>query len=80
MKILVFSDSHGRAKNIVEALEIHGGVCDFAVFLGDGLKDIDYVIPSRAQKWRKRSLPICPSVFSSTVMTSCSTTTSTSGW
>ena len=43
MKILVFSDSHGRAKNIVEALKIHGGVCDFAVFLGDGLKDIDYV-------------------------------------
>ena len=42
MKILVFSDSHGRAKNIVEALKIHGGVCDFAVFLGDGLKDIDY--------------------------------------
>ncbi len=43
MKILVFSDSHGKSGNIIEALKIHGGVCDFAVFLGDGLKDIDYV-------------------------------------
>ncbi len=43
MKILVFSDSHGRSENIIKALKIHGGVCDFAVFLGDGLKDVDYV-------------------------------------
>lgn len=43
MKILVFSDSHGRWENIAKALKIHGGVCDFVVFLGDGLKDIDYV-------------------------------------
>lgn len=43
MKILVFSDSHGKSENIIKALKIHGGVCDFAVFLGDGLKDIDYV-------------------------------------
>lgn len=43
MKILVFSDSHGRSENIIKALKIHGGVCDFAIFLGDGLKDIDYV-------------------------------------
>lgn len=43
MKILVFSDSHGKAKNIEKALEIHGGVCDLVVFLGDGIKDIEYI-------------------------------------
>ena len=35
MKILVFSDSHGRGKNIIKAIEDHGGVCDAVIFLGD---------------------------------------------
>ena len=43
MKILVFSDSHGKGKYIERALEIHGGVCDLAIFLGDGISDIEYV-------------------------------------
>ena len=43
MKILVFSDSHSNAKNIEKALEIHGGVCDFVIFLGDGIRDIEYL-------------------------------------
>ena len=43
MKILVFSDSHSHPKYIEEAIKIHGGVCDLVIFLGDGLRDIDYV-------------------------------------
>ena len=43
MKILVFSDSHGKSKHIDEALKIHGGVCDLVIFLGDGLSDIEYI-------------------------------------
>lgn len=43
MKILVFSDSHGKGKYIEKALEIHGGVCDLAIFLGDGVSDIEYI-------------------------------------
>lgn len=43
MKILVFSDSHGKSKYIDEALKNHGGVCDLVVFLGDGVGDIEYV-------------------------------------
>ena len=43
MKILVFSDSHGRGKKIIKAIEDHGGVCDAVIFLGDGVEEIDYV-------------------------------------
>ncbi len=43
MKILVFSDSHGRWKNIDEAIALHGGVCDAVIFLGDGLSDISRI-------------------------------------
>ena len=43
MKILVFSDSHGKWKNIDEALSLHSGVCDAVLFLGDGLSDIERV-------------------------------------
>ena len=43
MKLLVFSDSHSSVRNIEKALEIHGGVCDFVIFLGDGLRDIEYL-------------------------------------
>lgn len=43
MKLLVFSDSHGRGKNILEAIDRHGGVADAIIFLGDGLSDIDSV-------------------------------------
>ena len=40
MKLLVFSDSHGRGKNILEAIDLHGGVADAIIFLGDGLSDL----------------------------------------
>ncbi len=43
MKILVFSDSHSHPKYIEQAIEIHGGVCDFVIFLGDGIRDIEYI-------------------------------------
>ena len=43
MKILVFSDSHGRGKRIVDAIKDHGGTCDAVIFLGDGVGEIDYV-------------------------------------
>ena len=36
-KILVFSDSHGREKNIETAIEVNGGRADAFVFLGDGV-------------------------------------------
>jgi putative phosphoesterase len=43
MKLLVFSDSHGRGKNILEAVDLHGGVADAIIFLGDGLSDLEAV-------------------------------------
>lgn len=42
MKILVFSDSHGSPSKIVKAIEAHKGIADLVIFLGDGIKDIDY--------------------------------------
>ncbi len=36
-KILIFSDSHGREKNIDAAIEAHCGRADAFIFLGDGL-------------------------------------------
>ena len=39
IKILVFSDSHGRVSNIIEAIEKHPN-CSLVIFLGDGLRDI----------------------------------------
>ena len=39
MKLLVFSDSHSASRKI----EMHSGVCDAVIFLGDGLRDIEYV-------------------------------------
>lgn len=42
MKILVFSDSHGRIANIKKALDEHleHGCVDHVFFLGDGARDI----------------------------------------
>ncbi len=42
MELLILSDSHGKADRIAEALERNRGV-DFAVFLGDGLRDLDRI-------------------------------------
>ena len=42
MNILVFSDSHGRASNMMEALRRQVKRPDAVVFLGDGLIDISY--------------------------------------
>ena len=43
MKVLVFSDSHSSPKYIEKAIQIHGGVCDLAIFLGDGIRDVEYI-------------------------------------
>lgn len=43
MKLLVFSDSHSNPIKIKKAIELHKAKCDAVIFLGDGLKDIEYV-------------------------------------
>ena len=43
MKILVFSDSHSNSSKIKQAIELHKAKCDCVIFLGDGLKDIDFI-------------------------------------
>lgn len=43
MKILVFSDSHGASSKIIKAIEAHKGIADLIIFLGDGLRDIEFV-------------------------------------
>lgn len=42
MNILVFSDSHGRGSNMVEAFGRQIKRPDAIVFLGDGLRDLSY--------------------------------------
>ncbi len=42
MNILVFSDSHGRGSNMLEALSRQIKRPDAIVFLGDGLRDLSY--------------------------------------
>ena len=43
MKILVFSDSHSNSHRIKEAIDLHHAKCDCIIFLGDGIKDVEYV-------------------------------------
>ena len=43
MKILVFSDSHGRYKELQEAISRHAATTDAVFFLGDGLRDISRI-------------------------------------
>ena len=42
MNILVFSDSHGRYENISEVMRKQIKKPDAVIFLGDGLRDLDY--------------------------------------
>lgn len=42
MNILVFSDSHGRASNMIKSLQRQIKKPDAVVFLGDGIRDISY--------------------------------------
>ena len=42
MNILIFSDSHGRGSNMLEALSRQIKKPDAVVFLGDGLRDLSY--------------------------------------
>ena len=44
MKILVFSDSHGKASYVRAALNAHRGTTDALYFLGDGIRDITDVL------------------------------------
>ena len=39
-KILIFSDSHGCARNLMRALEEHQNTYDFVFHLGDGIADL----------------------------------------
>ena len=43
MKLLVFSDSHSNSSKIKEVIEMHKAKCDCVIFLGDGLKDVEYI-------------------------------------
>ena len=43
MTILVFSDSHGKEGNINRALERQPERPDAVIFLGDGLRDLEYL-------------------------------------
>ena len=49
MKILVFSDSHNSVYKMKTAIEKHKRNCDIVIFLGDGLKDIEYIKDSYPQ-------------------------------
>ena len=42
MNLLVFSDSHGRGSNMLEALSRQIKKPDTIIFLGDGLHDVSY--------------------------------------
>ena len=42
MTLLVLSDSHGRADNVSRAIDAAGKV-DAILFLGDGLRDVEYI-------------------------------------
>ena len=42
MKLIVISDTHGRPSRILEVIERNKSY-DALIFLGDGLRDIDYV-------------------------------------
>lgn len=43
MKLLVFSDSHSNPSKIKEAIDLHKAKCDCVIFLGDGIRDVNYV-------------------------------------
>lgn len=43
MKLLVFSDSHSDTRKMKEAIDMHARTCDGVVFLGDGLRDAEYL-------------------------------------
>ena len=43
MKLLVFSDSHGKGYKIGDAIKSHKGNIDAVVFLGDGLSDMERI-------------------------------------
>jgi len=43
MKLLVFSDSHSNSYKIKEVIDMHKANCRGIVFLGDGIRDIEYI-------------------------------------
>ena len=49
MKVLVFSDSHGR-KELVDRMLSKEPDCKEVIFLGDGLKEVDWVEPFYPEK------------------------------
>lgn len=48
MKILIFSDSHGKIQYMQKAMDRHSD-CDYIVHLGDGADDVKYLtLPEKA--------------------------------
>lgn len=43
LKIIVFSDSHGFSKSMLEAAEMHKNDSNYFIFLGDGLSDAEKI-------------------------------------
>ena len=43
MKILVFSDSHGKAENMMTAIDRHYPDIDLIIHLGDGAREFEYL-------------------------------------
>ncbi len=43
MKLLVFSDSHSNSYKIKEVIDMHRANCQGVIFLGDGVRDIEYI-------------------------------------
>lgn len=43
MKIIVFSDSHSDTRKMREAINLHKHNTDAVIYLGDGLKDVNYL-------------------------------------
>lgn len=54
MNILVFSDSHGHPENISEVMKKQIRTPDVVIFLGDGLRDLDYCDLMGATVYRVR--------------------------
>ena len=54
MELLIFSDSHGRAKNMSAALERQVKSPDAILFLGDGARDLDRLFLVDTPLWAVR--------------------------
>ena len=58
MKLIVFSDSHGRTEMLRRAAEAHFADPDTAgvVHLGDGIEDLSFIDTGSLPVWRVRGI------------------------